>query len=236
MSQLVRKSAPLLVTLAFVAWCCWSQVSESKPLLDDMDEAKLPRIDRHALRPEISALSQRDPFVVGLDKPAEAARVEAVSQAPTELLFDPRTVLSSLRLNATIVGTDRPSAILNGRIYGQGEQIALAGLSDLDCRLQRVEAERVILKIEKEEFEIIYSPLPTTRQKQAKEPQPASTTPGQPDLAASRTGKEDPYAKLLKLLSAALPDLGANLESLRDQCLSPLPTSNETQQPDGRSR
>ena len=41
------------------------------------------------------------------------------------------------------------------------------------------------------------------------------------DFAADPVGKEDALAKLLRLLRSAVPDLGANLDSLSDPC--PLP-------------
>ncbi|MFV1968592.1 MAG: hypothetical protein ACC628_24490 [Pirellulaceae bacterium] len=162
MSKLVRKSAPLLVTVALVAWCCWSQVRESAPLLANTGEAQLPRFERRALRPEISEPSQRDPFQQPKpepDQPAEAVPAEPVPEAPPEPLFDPRTVLSSFRLDATMVGTDHPVAMINGRVYSEDERIALEGLPELHCRLQRIQADRVVLEIEKEEFEIIYSEI-----------------------------------------------------------------------------
>ncbi len=167
MSQLLRKSAPLLVTVALMAWCCWSQVCESAPLLANRDEAQLPRIERSALRPEISVPSQRDPFQQPKsepDQPVEVAPVEPVSEAPPKPLFDPRTVLSSFRLDATMVGTDYPVATINGRVYSEGERIALKGLPELHCRLQRVRADGVVLEIEKEEFEIIQSQPPTSNE------------------------------------------------------------------------
>ena len=224
MSQQVRKSAPLLVTVALMAWCCWSQVSESAPLLAGMDEPELPRIERRALHPEISPLSQRDPFEQRKVEPAPEENpdaIEPVVEAPAEPVFDPRSVLSSLRLHATMVGTDYPVAMINGRVYSEGERIALQGLPELHCRLQRVRADRVVLEIEKEEFEIIYSRTSTTRQQRTREPREVLTTQGQLDVAADPVGKEDAVTKLLQLLRTAVPDLDVNLDALSDQC--PLP-------------
>ena len=230
MSKLVRNSAPLLATVALVAWCCWSQVSESAPLLANMEEAQLPRIERRAVRPEISAPSQRDPFQQPKsepDQPMEVAQLDPASKAPPRPLFDPRTILSSLRLDATMVGTDHPVALINGRVYSEGERIALKDLPKLHCRLRRIRADRVVLEIEKEEFEIIYSQPSKTLQTQTKEPRRESTTHGQRDLAADPAGKEGAFAKLLQLLRSAAPDLVSDLDSLRDQRPLPPQTLNE---------
>ncbi len=106
MPKLLRKYAPQIVTAAVMAWCCWSQVRSSDPLLANMDEVPLPRIDRDALRPKMSPSSPRDPFRQSApEQPAVEEPVELVEEPP-EPRFDPRTVLGDFRLDATVVGTE----------------------------------------------------------------------------------------------------------------------------------
>ena len=233
MSRLVRKHAPVFVTAALMAWCCWSQFRGSAPLLADMEEVQPAQIERSALRPEISPPSQRDPFLQSKPEPEQVAviaPVEPVTEAPPEPLFDPQTVLSDFRLDATMVGTDYPVALINGQVYSEGEQIVLKGLPELHCELRRVLADRVILEIEKEEFEIIYSQTSTTQQ-QITEPLQGPTTQRQLDSAADPVGKESSPANLLQLLRSVLPNFDAELDSLRDQCPLPPPAKNEIDNP-----
>ena len=71
-------------------------------------------------------------------------------------------MLHDFRLDATMVGTEYPIALINGRVYSEGELIEMDGLPlDLQFRLRRVQADRAVLEIEDEEYEIIYSQTST---------------------------------------------------------------------------
>ena len=176
MPKQLRKYAPLIITAALMAWCCWSQVRSSEPLLANMEEVPPPQIDREALFPEISPLSPRDPFqqIKREQLVVDEVPVEPDSETPVEPVFDPRTVLSDFRLEGTIVGTEYSSALINGRVYNEGELIEMAGLPpDRHFRLRRVQADRAVLEIEEEEYEITFSQT-STPEEPSSEPPPAT--------------------------------------------------------------
>ncbi len=155
MQKLIHKVAPLGVMTACVIWCCWSQLRESTPLFAATEE-NLPRIERKLLNPELSPVSERDPFLQ--NKPAPPAIEEikvATKVVKEEPPFDPRTVLPSIRLDATMPGS-RPLAVINGKIHGTGENIVLEEAPDVICQLQRVQSDGIVVLIEKQTFLIGY--------------------------------------------------------------------------------
>jgi len=222
-----------------MAWCCWSQFRESEPLLANMDEVQMPQIDRDALHPEMSPVSQRDPFQQSEPEPQQLAIDEGPdgpdSADPPEPQFDPRTVLSALRLDATMVGTEYPIALINGRVYSEGELIEMDGLPpDLHFRLRHVRADRAVLEIEDEEYEIIYSQISTSAEPISEPPQDSPrqpTTQRQLESVPDSVEMEDSVAELLQFLKLAVPNLAAELGSLLDQCPVPEPATNEVDTP-----
>ena len=156
MNKYVNKAAPLGVMTACTIWCCWSQLRESTPLLA-ATEAKLPRIERQWLAPDMSAVVERDPFQQYKPEPT-VVETEIVAQAvvPEEPSFDPQTVLPSIRLDATILGRRR-LAVISGKIHGEGESVVLADTPDVQIQLVRILRDEVVIAIEGEEFNITYS-------------------------------------------------------------------------------
>ena len=156
MQKLFKKVAPLGAMMVCVIWCCWSQLRETTPLLA-ATEAKLPRIERKLLHPELSPISERDPFLQykpELPPVSEApvAQIEVEEKPP----FDPQTVLSSIRLDATILGK-KPLAVINGNMYNEGEIVVLEAAPEVHCRLQRVHSDGIVMAIEEHTFLIGYS-------------------------------------------------------------------------------
>ncbi len=237
MPKPVRQYAPLIITATLMAWCCWSQIRGSEPLLANMDEVQLPQIDRDALNPKMSPVSQRDPFQ---RSEPERLAVDKESVEPDladlpEPRFDPRTVLSRFRLDATMVGTEYPIALINGRVYREGELIEMEGLPpDLNFRLRRVQADRAVLEIEEEEYEIIYWQTSTTAEQDSEPPQELPeelTTLRQLESVTEPVELEDSVGELLEFLKATVPNLAAELNSLLNDCLVPPSATNEIEIP-----
>lgn len=156
MHKLIHKVAPLGVMTVCIIWCCWSQLRESTPLFA-ATEANLPRIERKLLNPELSPVSERDPFLQKKPPPPPATeRIEVARKIKEEPQFDPRTVLPSIRLDATMPGA-RPLAVINGIIHAVGENIVLDVAIDVKCQLQSVQSDGVVVVIEKQTFLIGYS-------------------------------------------------------------------------------
>jgi len=156
MHKLIHKVAPLGVMTACIIWCCWSPLRESSPLFA-ATEANLPRIERKLLNPELSPVSERDPFLQNKPPPPVTEKFEVATKVEKEEPpFDPRTVLPSIRLDATMPGT-RPLAVINGTIHSAGENIVLEAAPDVICQLQRVHSDGIVVLIEKQTFLIGYS-------------------------------------------------------------------------------
>jgi hypothetical protein len=179
MQKLLAKTAPLGVMTVCVLWCCWSQLRERTPLLA-ATEAKLPRIERKLLHPELSPPSERDPFLQPKPAPPPASeKVAAVKETKEEPTIDPRTLLPSIRLDATMPGS-RPMAVINGQIVSAGERIVLKDASDVPCRLQRVLADGVVVQFEHEAFLIGYLDASTGGAERAADPQDSDATGNDP--------------------------------------------------------
>ena len=177
MQKLFNRVAPLGVMTVCTIWCCWLQLRESTPLLA-ATEAKLPRIERKLLHPELSPASERDPFLQYKPEPASTSEeIEVQMEVPEEPPIDPRTVIPSIRLDATILGT-KHLAVINGKIHNEGESIVLEAAPEVQCRLQRVLSDGIVLSIEQQTFLISYS----NASKEVTEPAPkADETPQVPD-------------------------------------------------------
>lgn len=155
MQKLFNKVAPLGVMTVCTIWCCWSQLRESTPLLA-ATEAKLPRIERKLLHPELSPVSERDPFLQHKPAPPESNATDVQMNVAEKPPFDPRTVLPSIRLDATILGSN-PLAVINGKMHGEGEMVVLEAAPEVHCRLQRVHSDGIVMMIEEQVLLIGYS-------------------------------------------------------------------------------
>jgi hypothetical protein len=156
MQKLFNKVAPLGVMTVCTIWCCWAQLREATPLLA-ATESKLPRIERKLFHPELSPVSERDPFLQYKPEPPPASeKIEAQMEVEEEPPFDPQTVLPSIRLDATILGA-RPLAVINGKMHNEGERVVLEAAPEVYCRLQRVNSDGIVMTIEEYTFLIGYS-------------------------------------------------------------------------------
>ena len=165
MEKLFRQFATMGAMLAFTVWGCWTQLSDSKPLLAGVDGDKLPRIERKMLSPEISPVNERDAFLKKeIEIEAEPDPADGQPIVIEEVAFDPRTVLHVFRLDATILGRNR-LAVISGLTYGEGDQIVLEGKPEIECRLEKVLNNSILVRIEDETHEIVYQHYTDNREK-----------------------------------------------------------------------
>jgi hypothetical protein len=139
---------PPAVVLAVAGWSCWTIVEASAP-----PPAKPKPLESAAglLDPEFGTLTERDPFALPGEPEPEAKGVAAKAKGKAEVVESPaarlrrlltdlnarllaaraaearraasRDRLAHLPLAATSVHAHRPTAIIAGRVYAQGETL-----------------------------------------------------------------------------------------------------------------
>jgi hypothetical protein len=156
----VKQHGPATAVMALVAWCCWTQVSESRPLLPDMGPATSEKIELRSLNPEIEPPSARDPFappVIPVDEAPTSPVCEIEVEPPPAPVFDVRLLLASFRLDATVVSKNQRLAMINGQVYREGQSIDMDELPDVDCHIQQVLPDSVLLQIEQVTHKLDYT-------------------------------------------------------------------------------
>lgn len=178
MNKLLTKVAPLAAMTACAIWCCWLQLREATPLLA-ATEASLPRIERKLLHPEITAVSERDPFLQYKPEPPPSQPIEAAAIVPEKPRFNPATAIAAIRLDATMLGATR-LAVINGKVHTAGAVIVLDELPDVQCQLLNILANEIVVKIEQQTYRIDYS----RKAEAARDPAPTGETVSEtpPDL------------------------------------------------------
>ncbi|MEW4568901.1 hypothetical protein AB1L88_13635 [Tautonia sp. JC769] len=155
MSNELIKLGPLAGFLLAVGYCVWPHVAP--PPHQAAPTPALPKIDSSLLTPDFAAPSSRDPFrqhddparLAARPGPAEAGRGPGVagrSNTPARA-GALRPSSPGFELGATLVSEGRRAAIIDGRVYRQGEPLerpegAPGGAS---WTVARIEPGRVIL-------------------------------------------------------------------------------------------
>lgn len=217
MQKLLYKAGPLGVMTVCVLWCCWSQLREATPLLA-ATEAKLPRIERNSLAPEISPPQERDPFQQFKPEPLPSQAEEAGAAElaePEEPPFDPESLLPSIRLDATILGARR-LAVVSGQIHNEGDRLIADAAPDVEVRLVQVLRDEIVVTIQEQAFRITYThatPEASPQNKQpkgAKAPQASAKPAG--EVPSGLPGPED----LIQAVAKALANLTAAADNEED--------------------
>jgi hypothetical protein len=171
-------------------------------------DAKLPRVARSTLHPDIRASSRRDPFSAA---PAAAEKSSFVPFAAMSRLLNklredrqwlfnrptaegpgslaahtapaPAALGQTLTLHATYLHPNERLAVIDNRIYAEGDRVAVAGGAAKPCTLDRVERDRVVLHYRGETVVLTY-------------PQPTRQSPRAALLSESPTSPNTPRADL----------------------------------------
>lgn len=154
MSHELIKLGPLAGFLLAVGYCVWPHVAP--PPHQAAPTPSLPKIDSSLLKPDFGPPSARDPFRQAGDpvqlvaQPSEARESQAASSVvrsnASGTVAAPRMPAPVFALGATLVSGDRRAAIINGRVYRQGERLeGSEGSPRTSWTVARIEPGRVVL-------------------------------------------------------------------------------------------
>ncbi len=160
----------------------------------------------HSGAEEVRALA-RDPFRTG-PKPADAAKAAeaALADPETDPLYE---IVHSLSLGATFLQGKTQIAIINGRMYKQGEHLILERDGEKvpsSLFIEKVQAQRVTLRARDTKYELGY---PDQLGSRPADVRPASGSPR--DGSIAEIDPEGELAFYKKLLNSPLGKLGKGL-------------------------
>ncbi|MHC4398927.1 MAG: hypothetical protein ACYTG0_04530 [Planctomycetota bacterium] len=147
MSELARKFAPIGMVAAMVAWCCWPYLDDSGDGLVLEEPSTLPEITATMLAPPTPAVAERDPFRpahLAVDEPPpEELPPDALPDVEPLPQADPLEVAAGMPLEATCVQGDRRIAMIGGRVYEEGEPLAMSDVVTEPCYITRIYPHKV---------------------------------------------------------------------------------------------
>lgn len=219
MSDLIKRLGPTCAVLGVVVWCCWPYIRSSTSPLNAAPDAKLPRVARSVLSPEIRESSRRDPFQTAPDEAETSSFVPFAAMGrllnklredrqwlgqrqtadSTALLAEhavpePSALSKRLTLNATYLHPTERLAVIDNRIYVEGDEVPVTGAADQPCTLKRVRRDRVVLQYRGETVVLAY-PQPTPAPPQSETtaapptPLPHPTTELDPEMIRSELSR-----------------------------------------------
>ena len=158
----LNKTGPTAAVLAMIGYFCW-------PYLEGTDSggrapgpAKLPEITAALLAPQIDSATERDPFrITAMTHPGVAADAgpgragPSPQDAPSEAEITRQ--LSRLVLKATYIRGDQRAAFINGRLYMQGEPLAISESTDPPFVVAEVHADKVVIEHRGRTVELTYT-------------------------------------------------------------------------------
>jgi hypothetical protein len=209
------KRAPILIMVICLAYACYtihailpdagSGPNELAKGLEVMAEDAL-----QAGADEVKALTReaiRDPFFIR-PKSVEASQPEDVTAAGPDA--DPLAdIVQGLSLDATFLQGKTQIAIINGRMYHQGQHLLLqadSGKSYSPLFIQNVQAQRVTLEAHKKIYELGYPEKLGARPADRREAGRASA-----DGSIAEIDPEGELAFYKKLMNSPLGKLGKSL-------------------------
>lgn len=165
MSGTLGKLAPTAIVCGLVAWCCWPHLEGSHWATGVQPAAELPRLAGELLSPQIEPAPDRDPFQPPpVRKPAPPENRQPAEPPPGKVEHErtvveeaPVDVFSGLALGAIYIRGDRRVALINGRVYQQGQPLVLSVPAADPCIVTEVSAERVLLLHRGQTVELKYA-------------------------------------------------------------------------------
>jgi hypothetical protein len=209
------KRAPILIMIACLSYSCYTihailpdssaGPSDLAKGLDILVEDAI-----HAGADEVKALTRealRDPFRIR-PKPEEATKPVDVAAADPE--SDPLAgVVQGLSLDATFLQGKTQIAIINGRMYNQGQHLLLqadSGKTYSPLFVRNVQAQRVTLMAHNRTYELGYPDKLGARPAEARKASGASV-----DGSIAEIDPEGELAFYKKLMNSPLGKLGKSL-------------------------
>jgi hypothetical protein len=148
MSRTLGRMAPTAIVFALAVWCCWPYLDELRSSLEVEQGGDLPRITSSLLSPTVEPVPKRDPFqpppAIRADPPgSKKPEIKKLAASSPHPQAGPRQAGASDQANAQRPGTDvvktlvleaiyiqgdRRVALINDRVYAQGEPLAISDL------------------------------------------------------------------------------------------------------------
>ncbi len=165
MNLWIKKVVPTLAVLAVLGYCSWPGAEGS--LNKDKGKDKKREISQILLAPTTAPLPMRDPFegpakkrdpIGGLAKKAPAPKetAKAVASKQTAIASEELTkLLAGLALKGTFLSGERRLAMINDRIYAEGEALK-SGTLKSPVLIAEIHADTVLLKHQGAQVELKY--------------------------------------------------------------------------------
>jgi hypothetical protein len=214
-SMSLGKMAPTVLAVGMIGYWAWPFVSPAEG--EAKKDASVPQIAPATLAPKIMTPPQRDPFgepgrSKGATQPSAGGTAKAAAAGGTDILpagkgrtgetpappgtdaKRPTDWLSTLTLSATCTAGGRPTAIINGRLYSQGETLKLAGAP---VSVAEIRPYGVVLESQGKKSELAYADVDRGPRPSRQSKPPASSPP--------RNAAKPPAAAKSPAASAAKP-------------------------------
>jgi hypothetical protein len=162
MSPLVHKFAPVAIVAGLFGWCCWPYLKAPDALV--LESGKPLEVGASLLSPDVDPAPARDPFrPPSLNETALHETTPTVVQAtPSPVEEKPPAerplaeVMQSLALDATVIHGDRGIALINGKVYAEGDSLAVSGPVVHPYTVARISAYAVLIQHLAETAELQY--------------------------------------------------------------------------------
>jgi len=130
MGGAIGKVVSPAIVAAIVGWCCWPYLEEAGPK-DVGAKTSPPQITHALLEPAFAAKLPRDPFHVvqtskSVEKPKAAPAAKASAASPSTKKTDAAEMPKGLTLSGTLIAGNRRAALINGRLWEQGQCLELS--------------------------------------------------------------------------------------------------------------
>ncbi len=167
MSSQAGKLAPLVLTVVGAGYCVYPYAQTQPP--PAAAKSDMPKIEAKWLSPSFPPASPRNLFqpvipesLVAAAKTADEAKLRLAKQAEIEAKKRDasRALLEGWTLGATMMHGARRGAVVNGKIYLEGQTIPPPGPGGEPLSLFRVERDRVVMLRAKrtDEVVLVYAP------------------------------------------------------------------------------
>jgi hypothetical protein len=207
---------PTLVVISFLGYLGYSVQPSIPGSVDPPQRTMIAESvgTKNDVEPRTNRAESRDPFQLGSKPDVVAEDAQNAQTAPTTIGHERvAEIVLGLKLEATFVQSHNQSAIIDGRIYRQGQQVELEGFSeDPLSRLivARVMPTKVILQDRGQSYELKYSDQIGPRSNDL----PKAQRDRSPDATVMEPDSGEPIAQLQSLLLNTI-GMGGNRNAAR---------------------
>lgn len=156
------KWVPTATIAAVVGWCCWPYLDDAGPR-EVTAKTSSPQIAHALLEPAVAAGLPRDPFrIAGTTKPpgppkdGVAPGAKASAASPSTQKRDSAEIPKGLTLSGTFIAGNRRAALINGRLWEQGQRLEMTSNAVPPWVLAQVSLYGVVLESGTKSVELKY--------------------------------------------------------------------------------